>query len=376
MVDRVAAFTDTYLPTVNGVSYTLHTWATRFSAAGGRMEVVFPESDHDPAPHEFPVGSLPFPFYDGVRLGQPRVPEDLSSAAVVHAHTPFALGLAARRYARSLGVPLVASYHTPAAEYARYLAPGIGTALVGRLASGYERWFYDGADLVIAPSATAREHVRDDLGVSTPVTVVSNGVDLECFDPERGDSAAFRARQDLSPDGHLIGYTGRHGHEKRLEELIDAAAILDTRLTDSLTLVVAGDGPARQKLMARAEVKGLDARFPGFLDRQTLPDLYATLDVFGFPSPVETQGLVALEAIASGTPVVAADEGALAETVTGRTGRHYPSGDVEAFADALEAALLERERLAARCCRRRSELSVERSLERLRSIYAATVERG
>ncbi|WP_255169661.1 glycosyltransferase [Natrononativus amylolyticus] len=373
MVDRVAAFTDTYLPTVNGVSYTVRTWRDRWQARGGRMDVAYPAATaYDPAALEHPVRSVPFPFYGGYRLGQPRVPDSLSSVDpdVVHAHTPFSIGLAALRFARRAERPLVASYHTPAAEYAGYLAPTARLVDgVRRLANGYERRYYDRADLVIAPSVTARQRVLDTLGVSTPVRVVSNGVDTARFRPV--DPATIRERFALERDRLLVGYTGRHGHEKRLDELLAAVAALPGA-DAPVTLVVGGDGPARAGLERRARELDVDARFLGFLEREELPALYSALDVFAFPSPVETQGLVALESICCGTPVVAADAGALAETVIdGETGYHYPAGDVAAFARALERALGRRDRLGRRCLDRRDAYCVDRSLERLDELYAA-----
>jgi hypothetical protein len=123
-MEQVAAFTDTYLPTVNGVSYTIASWRERWERAGGRMDVVYPNADgHAPADGEHPVGSLPFPFYDGFRLGTPRIPKGVRDAELVHAHTPFSLGLAGMFLAEDRNLPLVASFHTPASEYADYLDP-------------------------------------------------------------------------------------------------------------------------------------------------------------------------------------------------------------------------------------------------------------
>ncbi|WP_252700164.1 glycosyltransferase [Natronosalvus vescus] len=379
MVDQVAAFTDTYLPTVNGVTYTVSTWQERFHRLGGQMAVVFPDGDYDPGDLEFPVRSLPFPFYDGFRLGQPTVPNGLSRPDVVHAHTPFALGLAGSRYARTQDIPLVASYHTPAAEYAGYVTPrGRLTRLLQTAATAYERWFYDRADLVIAPSRAAREHVRERVGISTPVAVVSNGVDLERFRPVPEEAGSFRAHHGLESanDRLLIGYTGRHGHEKCLEELIDAVAGFGGAVESrAVTLVLAGDGPARPALERRAAARGVDARFLGFLERSELPAFYASLDAFAFPSPVETQGLVALESIATGTPVVAVDAGALTETVEdGVTGIHYERGDLESFRDGIRAVLEHREQLAANCLERREALGVDRSIDRVRELYESLLE--
>jgi glycosyltransferase involved in cell wall biosynthesis len=370
-MQSVAAFTDTYLPTVNGVTYTVESWRDRWRDRGGRMDVVYPEADgYDPTEGEYPVSSLPFPFYDGFRFGLPQIPDGVSDADVVHAHTPFSLGLAARRLAHRDDRPLVASYHTPTGEYASYLtvtswAPT--EPLWARLSEAYERWFFSRADAVVVPSEPARSRLLEvglaDCEDPPTVEVVPNGVDTERFRPR--DGAAFRERFSLG-DGPLVGYTGRHGYEKNLEALLAAAAPMD------VTVVFGGDGPARSDLEAAAARWGADARFLGFLDRADLPGFYSALDVFGFPSPVETQGLVALEAIACGTPVVAVDEGALSETVDhGRTGYHYPHGDVEGFRAALRRGLAEREPLREQCLAARESISVSHAVDRLVDVYAA-----
>jgi glycosyltransferase involved in cell wall biosynthesis len=361
---RVAAFTDTYLPTVNGVSYTIASWRERWERSGGQMDVVYPGADgHSPADGEHPVGSLPFPFYDGFRLGTPRVPEAVRDAEVVHAHTPFSLGLGGLRLARARDLPLVASYHTPTSEYAAYVSPTDAIAsLVGRASETYERWFFRRADAVLAPSAATRDHLQNEVGVDTTVEVVPNGVDVERFRPVEPDD--FLDRYDLRGDRPLIGYTGRHGYEKRLSELVEAAALLD------VTVVFGGDGPARAELERRADDLGADARFLGFLDREEMAAFYSALDAFAFPSPVETQGLVALEANACGTPVVGANAGALANTIDdGETGYNYESGNVEDFRDAIERTLAEREELRETCLARRESMSVEHAVEKLQDVY-------
>jgi glycosyltransferase involved in cell wall biosynthesis len=365
-METVAAFTDSYLPTVNGVTYTIRTWRERWGARGGRMDVVYPASDHAPEAAEHPVRSLPFPFYEGYRLGLPGVPDSLPSVDVVHVHTPFSVGVAGLRLARRAGVPLVASYHTPTGEYTGYLAPH--PRLAGglrRVSEAWERWFLDRADLVLAPTDATRRHIREHVGVSTAIEVLTNGVDVERFRPV--DPGAFRERHGLADtDRPLVGYTGRHGYEKRLEELVAAAAGLD------VTLVFGGDGPARGDIEERARERGVDTRFLGFLDREELPAFYAGLDLFAFPSPVETEGIVALEAAACGTPVVGADSGALAETIEdGVVGYRYESGDIPDFRATIERALGEREALRERCLERRDAVSIEGSLDRLEECYAA-----
>jgi glycosyltransferase involved in cell wall biosynthesis len=362
----VVAFTDTYLPTVNGVTYTVQAWRDTWVERGGRMDVVYPDAgDHDPADGEHPVRSVPFPYYDGFRLGAPRVPRAARAGEVdvVHAHTPFALGLAALRLGRSADAPVVANYHTPTGEYADYLADRewVEDALAG-LSQRYERWFFGRVDAVVAPSEATRRYLVEDVGTDARVEVVPNGIDTDRFRPV--DATGFRRRHGLDDADTLVGYTGRHGYEKRLADLVDAGADLDA------TVAFGGDGPARSDLEARAAERGVDARFLGFLDREELPAFYSALDAFVFPSPVETQGLVALEANACGTPVVAADEGALADTVVdGVTGYHYETGDTAGLVAATERALADREFLGENCLDRRGATSVDHAVDALADVY-------
>jgi glycosyltransferase involved in cell wall biosynthesis len=361
---RVAAFTDSYLPTVNGVSYTLKCWRDHWTESGGFMDVVYPDADgYDPRTGEYPVGSLPFPFYEGFRVSRPGIPSAVRSADLVHAHTPFSLGLSAVGLAKRRDLPMVASYHTPVGEYSGYVGPTEWIAdRIRGTAETYERLFYDRADVVLVPSTPMLRHLRGQVGIATRVEVVDNGVDVERFRPV--DAADFLAKYDIPTDRPVVGYTGRHGYEKDLGQLVRAVDGLDA------TLVFGGDGPARAELEEIAVDVDADVRFLGFLDREELPAFYSGLDVFGFPSPVETQGLVALEANACGTPVVGVDSGALSDTVAdGVTGYHYPKDDVEAFRAKLRQAIENRDRLSGNCLQRREQTSVRHSIERLREIY-------
>jgi 1,2-diacylglycerol 3-alpha-glucosyltransferase len=233
---------------------------------------------------------------------------------------------------------------------------------ISTVSEAYERWFYDRADLVLCPSEPTKHHLQHVVGVSTPVRVVPNGIDTERFQPVDGDD--FRERYDL--EGTLVGYTGRHGYEKRLADVIAA--------TDGMrdaTVVFGGDGPAREDLERRARDANVDARFLGFLDRDELPAFYSALDVFAFPSPVETQGLVALEANACGTPVVGVDAGALADTIQdGETGYQYQPEDIDGFRAAIERALDDQDRLEANCRQHRSDVSIDAAITELERHYA------
>lgn len=361
----VVAFTDAYLPTINGVSYTLSTWAERWTQRRDRMEVVYPNAKaYTPRTWEHPVASVPFPFYEGYRMAPPWIPRSVSAPDVVHIHSVFTLGIAGLFLARKCNLPLVATYHTPMKKYARYVAPGSRTTdLLKAVLERYERVVLERADVVTAPSRVTKSFLRDELGVTNRVAVVSNGINLELFSPVEANE--FREHHQLS--GPVIGYTGRHGVEKNIEAIFAAT----DQIEQDVTVAIGGDGPHHEKLRKASERYDVDIRFLRFLPRDQLPEFYSAIDIFAFPSPVETEGIVAMEAIACGTPVVGVNAGALPETITaGETGYLYEQGDISSFAATLETALSTRSDLRDSCLRHREVLGVKRTLDKLAELYA------
>lgn len=365
---QVAVFTDTYLPTVNGVTYTINAWAKRWNDAYGRMDVVYPGDDnYQPASFEHPVLSLPFPFYEGYRMSVPWIPKAVRGADVVHVHSLATLGFAGDLLGMGKSLPVVASYHTPINEYSEYVVGETRLAEpTTKILRLQERIALGLVDHVVVPSEDTREYLRDVIGTHTPISVISNGIDLNFFDhvphPTFDWAAADRA---------VIGYTGRHGHEKRLDMIIQAAE----RMEPSPKVVLGGDGPAREELESRAASSDLDVEFLGFLPRERLPEFYSSLDVFAFPSPIETEGLVAMESIACGTPVVGANAGAIPETVKdGESGYLFSPTDSVAFARQLERAIENRERLSERCLSVRDKLGLDTTIAELESLYTQLVE--
>lgn len=354
----IVAFTDSYLPTVNGVTYTVKSWRDKWNQMCGDMTVVFPESEYNSAEGELSVPSLPFPFYDTYRIGIPWMPDELPDADIIHSHTQFGLGLAGLILAIKEDKPIVATFHTPTAEYANYLTDSdMLERGVRFLAEKYEQWFFNRVDLVIMPS----EPCYDKLDTHTETIVLNNGIEIDKFKPT--DTSKFRSKYNLEANT-LVGYTGRHGSEKRLFDILKATANMN------VTVVFAGDGPVCSDLKRQAVDVDTEVRFLGFLPREELPDFYSTLDAFLFPSPVETEGIVALEAIACGTPVVAADRGGLTETVDdGRTGYHFKTGSPEDFEEVIRQTLDEREQLSEYCMSYRKEIDIESTVDRLKRIY-------
>ena len=433
---KVSTFTDTYLPTINGATYTVNLWKQKWNEGRGEMTVTYPSSrQYTPDDREYPVRSLPFPFYDGVKLGLPlgaglsgllrvltdtersyrpgsqylattgdylrrgpaavkqgitaaaptgnggpaahrralsranpngnhvMLPEDVRDTDLVHVHGPFTMGMAGAALAQREDVPLVVNYHTPTDEYVKYITSNDAMARqLKRVNNWWEKKYLRRADVIVTPSEEAKDWLYEKGIAQEKVTALQNGIDVDFFSPT--DSSDFEDEWELS--GPVIGYCGRHGYEKCLDDVVAAAA----RMPD-VDVVLVGDGPARSDLIAQAEELGADnVRFPGFIERERLPEFYSALDAFVFPSDSETEGIVAMEATACGTPVVGADARGLKNTVKhGVNGYRYPAGDLDALASAVDRALDRREELSQNCLEMRDEMKVDRTLDEIEAIY-------
>lgn len=328
---RALLFTDTFSE-VNGVAGTMRHVAAA-AAAGTYAGAVVVAADEPPAPGTIalpPDWSLPLPSYEAIDLRFPLPTEVLERVEeqrpdVVHVATPGPVGLCGLLVARLLGIPIVGSYHTELGPYALHLTRD---ALVADATDLYVDWFYRQCGSVLAPT---REVANALAARGYPaVGVWGRGVDSERFGPERRND---ELRSLLLGDGEvLLLSVGRLSEEKRIGVLLDAFAFLSRERRD-VRLVVAGAGPARRELELTAPA---GVTFVGELRGHSLAALYASADVFCFPSTTDTFGQVLLEAGASGLPVVAADAGGAQELVTpGATGLLVTPEDPRALAAAL-----------------------------------------
>jgi glycosyltransferase involved in cell wall biosynthesis len=337
---RVAVVTDTYVPQINGVTTVVHRAVRAVSAAGLPCVIVAPAyPGTPPGPAELRVPSVPFPPYPAIRLSLPafgRIGRFLDDfrPELIHVATEGPLGLVGRAYAGRRQVPLVTSFHTDFPTYCRHygaaaLEPAVWRWLV---------WFHRPARLTHTPGEFIERLLRS-RGL-TRVTVWGRGVDVRLFRPDR-DRSPWRQRVGAAPDVALVLHVGRLAPEKNLETLCRAWSLARAALGPRAVFAVAGDGPWAPML---------DRRLPwvrrvGFLDREALAGLYAAADLCVLPSATETCGLVALEAMAAGLPVIAADAGGLRESVChGVNGRLVPPADPRAFAAQVIELVMEPER--------------------------------
>lgn len=336
---RIGLFTNNYRPLVNGLATSVESFARAFRRAGHDVTVVAPR---------YPVGCPPEPGVlriPGVRApthhayvlpmawwpGVGRAVAELR-LDVFHAQHPLLLGAAAARWARRSGRPLVFTYHTHYDLYAHYV-PG-PSRLVARLAVRQAVGFANRADLVIAPApAVARAlHAH---GVRTPVAIVPTGVALSAGS---GDMSRREARQGLGlGDGApLCLSVGRLAREKNQALLLSAFALI-LRDLPAARLVLVGEGDDRPRLERMTSDLGIGerVRFVGAVPHEAVGGYYRAADLFLFPSTSETQGIVVLEAMAAGLPVVAVVSDAAADLLGDGRGGILTPEEPEPFARSV-----------------------------------------
>jgi phosphatidylinositol alpha 1,6-mannosyltransferase len=294
---RVAIVTESFLPSVNGVTNSVCRVLEHLERRGHQAMVVAPgpgPAHHGSVP-VVRVRSASLPCYRSFEVGLPDGRLDSALAAfrpdVVHLAAPVVLGAAAIDAARRLDVPTVAIYQTDLAGFVRrYRVP-----VLSRLIWRSLRRVHEAADLTLAPSTSAAWELRRH-GVDR-VAIWARGVDAERFHPGHRDPML---RRRLAPEGQVIvGFVGRLAREKRVELLRHVQGV------PGVQLVVAGDGPRRAKLERRLP----GATFTGHLSGAELAALVASLDLFVNTGADETFCQAVQEALAAGVPVLAAAAG-------------------------------------------------------------------
>jgi 1,2-diacylglycerol 3-alpha-glucosyltransferase len=349
---RVLFISDVYFPRVNGVSTSIRTFRADLAAAGVDTVLVAPAygestdtgtGNDEPGVLRVPSGRVPRDPEDrrmkSAALRQVLAGLDTQHFDLVHIHTPFVAHYAGVRFAAQRAIPVIATYHTFFEEYLHHYVPVLPRVFGRALARSFTRSQAAQLAAIVAPSEPMRALLTD-YGVTTRIEVITTGLPADRYLP--GDGARFRGTFGIPTDRPLLLYVGRVAHEKNIEFLLHAFVALRRRRPGAL-LAIAGEGPAREHLQALVQRLGIatDVQFIGYLDRERgLADCYAAADVFVFASRTETQGLVLLEALAQGRPVVST---AYLGTVSilrcgcgARVAPEKPDAFAQAIADILE----------------------------------------
>ena len=382
---RVAMVSDVYFPRINGVSTAILTYRQSLLAHGIEVRLVAPNyggCPDEPWVVRVPARSVPGDPED--RLVCWKAMHEAVAAVVdegvdlVHVQTPFVAHYAGVSAARRGGVPILATYHTLFEEYLAHYVPLVPAPWLKGLARAFSRRQCNALDAVIVPSVAISERLSE-YGVKIPQHILPTGVSLNA--PQEGARQWFRAKYGIDEQRPVALYVGRVAHEKNIGFLLDVVEQMREALP-SMLLLIAGDGPALPSLRQSVVDRGLTDRvqFIGYLDRGTeLPACYAAADVFVFASRTETQGLVLLEAMTTGLPVVALAEMGTVDILKAARGALVPNANPYAFALALNRVLsdrLLRQELSAEARAYAREWSSEAIAGRMADVYGKIASRG
>jgi glycosyltransferase involved in cell wall biosynthesis len=382
---RILMLSDVYFPRINGVSTSIATYRESLRALGHEVTLVAPAY---PAAHEDDADTLRIPS-----RGLPLDPEDRMMhyrvlAALrtglrgrgydlVHVQTPFVAHYAGIRIARALGVPVIESYHTYFEEYLYHYVPMLPRGALRMLARRFSAGQGNAVDALIVPSRAMHDKLRE-YGVASEMRIIPTGLNLQHF--AGGDGLAFRRRHGIDPGRPVLLFVGRVAFEKNIDFLLRMVDEVRQRLP-AVLLLIAGEGPAETHLRRLGARLGLEQNvaFIGYLDRATaLLDCYAAADVFVFSSRTETQGLVLLEAMAMGRPVVAQAAMGTRDVLREGEGALIAADDVHDFAHKVLTLLCNRrlyDQLSRRARLYAGTWSNEACARRLEEYYAQLIER-
>lgn len=312
---KILMISDVYFPRVNGVSTSIETFRRNLRQLGHTVHLIAPDyglaSSDESDITRVPSRRIPldpedrFMSYHGVMSKIENLKAEKYD--IIHVQTPFVAHYLGIKIAGILRIPCVETYHTFFEEYLYHYIPFAPKFLMRYLAKRFSRHQGNSLSGMVVPSHPMLEVLRA-YGIATTIEVIPTGI--EPFSFELGNRALFRDTYGIEQDRPVLLFVGRVAHEKNIEFLLRVIEKVKVYVPQVLFLI-AGEGPARKSLESEIEKRQLTAhvKFIGYLNRSTeLNSCYRSADIFIFSSRTETQGLVLLEAMAQGIPVVSTAE--------------------------------------------------------------------
>lgn len=380
---KIGYFTETYIPNTDGVVTSVLSFQHELEKRGHDVYVFAPgkvtsdglttfwyKSRSIKTYPEFPVAVYP-------SIGRSRTLKlvEENGIKLIHIHSPGPVGYRGLRTARKLGLPVVITYHTVLPELTWYLPPIRNLPAMDRAAKPLVwlicAWFFYQSDAIIVPSRTIKDELISGCGrwiKRKKIFVIPTGIDVNRFSGAGGGE--IRRKYGLEKN-RVVLHVGRVVREKRLETIVSAAPHI-CRKVPNVKFVVVGKGPALEEYKDLVKRKGLEDLFifTGYVPDGDLPKYYAAADAFVIASDTETQGLVVLEAFASGKPVAAANARALPEFVKdGYNGFLFKPKNPRDCACAILKAVSAGELIRKNARKTAEKYSVERCTDRLLAVY-------
>jgi 1,2-diacylglycerol 3-alpha-glucosyltransferase len=378
---NVAFYSDSYLPARDGVVTSMLGFKRELERRGHKVYIFASAKLSDKKKYSaedvflhagmrfkpYPQYSVAlFPYYSSMPTQLKKLGID-----IVHSHTPFMMGFTGLMAAKFGRYPLAGHFHTllnSKSLDAYYPKNRVLKKFYSTYLWKYIKFFYRSCDVTIAPSGAIAEFLaRHQI---SNVRVVSNGVNLRRFNP-RVSGGTIREALGIGEREKVVLYLGRVSREKRVDVMLRAAEILLKKRGD-VKFVVGGTGPALDDCRRLARSLGIweRVRFVGFVDDDKLPQYYAASDVLCLPSTFETQGIVPLEAMAVGRPVVGSDYMALKDLiVNGKNGEKFRPLDSASCARKIERVLNNRDAYRRHTVETARRYSIERMTDELLKTY-------
>lgn len=347
---NILMLSDVYFPRVNGVATSIKTFTHSLRKMGHHVILAAPDYaeskmvfyDKREQIYRIPARRLILDKEDRLIRGEyfDELLQQMRKENIdlIHIHTPFRAHYWGIRLARELNCRCVATYHTFFEEYLHHYIPMLPKRWLRAVARRFTVSQSRQVDELIVPSS-AMYQLLQDYGVTNTMTVIPTGLDMTQI--AEGDSYHFRTQRNIDPQRPVIGHIGRIAHEKNIVFLLQVLQALKQKVPDIL-LLIAGEGPAKNSLQKQAKRLGLadNIVFLGYLSRERdLWDCYRAADVFVFSSRTETQGLVLLEAMAVGVPVVSTAVLGTADILWPERGAIIADESVEDFAQKVRRLL-------------------------------------
>lgn len=384
---KILFISDVYFPRINGVSTSINTFASQKRAMGHEVHLIAPdygiETEDETWIRRIPSRRIYFDPEDrlmryGAVLDQVQELRR-ENYDLIHIHTPFVAHYLGLKLAHLLNIPCVETYHTFFEDYLHHYLPWIPKVMAKMFARTLSRRQCNSVNSVVAPSQPMLDVLRQ-YGVNSKAAVIATGLQPHSFESSDGD--LFRSRYGIPQNRPVMLYVGRVAHEKNIDFLLRMTAELQKMQPDVL-LLVTGEGPAENSLKVLAKELRLEGNimFLGYLDRKTeLNACYSAADVFVFASKTETQGLVLIEAMAQGTPVVAlAELGTKSILIEGKGALIAPEEE-HAFAEKVAGLLAHKGKRnalgEAAKSYAREEWSAQAQVKRMLALYEEFLTEG
>ena len=340
---KILFISDVYYPRINGVSTSIKSFKENLEQLGHEVRLIAPEYSNHLCSEKWikRVSSFQVPYDPEDRLMNyfelKKLKKWVESEKfdLIHIHTPFMAHYFGLNLRKTLSIPCIETYHTFFEDYLHHYIPWLPEKFGRRFARWVSRRQCNSVDGVVVPSKPMLD-VLTQYGIDKPMSVIPTGIDKHFLTKRNSD--VFKLNYQLPMDKKILLYVGRVAKEKNIEFLLHVVKNISREYKDIL-LLITGEGPADKDLDLKIKELGIYKfvkRLP-YLDRgNELPQCYSAADVFVFSSKSETQGIVPLEAMAQGTPVVAIAEMGIASVIKNNEGAFATKDNLEEFVSCVK----------------------------------------